>query len=157
MTGGMGTARRSGTLAAALGCLLAASAARAAGETQDEPLITAPGVEGDYLRVLHQQLHWRWAKKFVADELGRRPAADPINNPALEVELLFTVRWDGSPAEITVAHSSGNAEFDAAAVNVVRGDVPMPFTVPPLDLFGDDGVTHFRWVFARDNRLCSGG
>src|SRR5205814_9379151 len=77
------------------------------------------------------------------------------NNPALEAEVLFTIRWDGSPAEVTLSKSSGVPAFDRAAVAAVRGERPYP--VPPLQVFGDDGVAHFLSRFARDQRLCSGG
>ena len=107
-----------------------------------EPPITLQGPEGDYLRALHAQIHFEWATKFV-------------NNPALEAEVLFTIRWDGSPAEVTLSKSSGLPAFDSAAVAAVRGERPYP--VPPLEAFGDDGVAHFLWRFARDQRLCSGG
>ena len=85
----------------------------------------------------------------------KRPPTDPLNNMSLETEMLFTVRWDGSPAEVTVTKGSGVAAFDQAAVAAVKGDRPFP--VPPIDVYGDDGVAHFRWIFARDARLCSGG
>jgi TonB family protein len=125
----------------------AAAAARA------EPAITVTGVEGDYLRSLHTLIHWRWTHGFIESVAMMRPATDPLNSPALTAEVLFTVRWDGSPAEVTLSKSSGQKVFDQAAVATVRGDYPYP--VPPLALFGDDGVAHFRWVFARDYRLCS--
>ena len=57
--------------------------------------------------------------------------------------MLFTVRWDGSLAQVTVSSSSGVAEFDAAAMAAVKGERPFP--VPPIDVYGDDGVAHFRW------------
>ncbi len=140
----------------ALGLLAAcvlASAVRAA--PVPEPPITATGAEGDYLRAVHRAIHFRWANLFIEDVLDKRPPTDPLNNPSLQVELLFTVRWDGSPAEVTVAKGSGVAAFNQAAVNAVRGDRPFP--VPPIDVYGDDGVAHFRWILARDSRRCSGG
>src|SRR5262249_759404 len=62
---------------------------------------------------------------------------------------------DGSPAEVTLSKTSGNHEFDAAALAAVRG--PLPYPVPPLQTIGDDGVAHFRWGFARDHRQCGDG
>jgi TonB family protein len=118
-----------------------------------EPPITIPGVEGDYLRALHTRIHLRWHHGFIETVAALRPASDPINNPALTTEVLFTVRWDGSPAEVSLSKTSGQKAFDQAALAAVRGDSPYP--VPPLALFGDDGVAHFRWVFARDRRGCS--
>ena len=134
-------------------CALA-GAARAAAPSP-EPPITATGAEGDYLRAMHRAIHFRWASLFIEDVLAKRPPTDPLNKLSLETEILFTVRWDGSPAEVTVAQSSGVAAFDQAAIAAVKGDRPLP--VPPIDVYGDDGVAHFRWIFARDARLCSGG
>jgi HEAT repeat protein len=121
--------------------------------SEAEPAITAPGVEGDYLRAMHVRIHWRWVHGFIESVAAARPASDPINNPTLTAEVLFTVRWDGSPAEVTLSKASGVKAFDLAAITAVRGDIPYP--VPPLATFGDDGVAHFRWVFARDHRQCS--
>ncbi len=138
-----------------LALLLAGALASPAGASAaEEPPITATGTEGDYLRAIHRTIHFRWAFQFI-DELAKRPPTDPLNNPNLEAEVLFTVRWDGSPAEVTVTRSSGVAAFDQAAIAAVKGDRPFP--VPPINVYGDDGVAHFRWIFARDARLCSGG
>jgi TonB family protein len=130
-------------------------ASPASAVSQPEPAITVGGVEGDYLRAMHSAIHFRWATKFVDWVASRRPPKDPLSNRALEAEVLFTVRWDGSPAQVTVSSSSGVEEFDAAAMAAVKSDRPYP--VPPIDVYGDDGVAHFRWRFARDHRLCSGG
>ncbi|HEY5089082.1 MAG TPA: TonB family protein, partial [Polyangia bacterium] len=135
--------------------LPAISSVRAADAPRVEPLITVKGAEGDYLRLLHRDIHFRWATQFLEDVAAKRPANDPINNSQLQAEVLFTVRWDGSPAEVTLSESSGNAEFDRMALYAVKGD--RPFAVPPIDVYGDDGVAHFRWIFARDYRRCSGG
>ena len=122
--------------------------------SEAEPPIRLPGTEGDYLRAMHSAIHFRWATKFVEWVAKKRPPNDKLNDLTLETEVLFTVRWDGSPAQVTVSGSSGVAEFDAAAVAAVSsGD---RFPVPPIDVYGDDGVAHFRWIFARDRRLCSG-
>ncbi|HLK89009.1 MAG TPA: HEAT repeat domain-containing protein [Polyangia bacterium] len=133
----------------------AASAARAAAPSP-EPPITATGAAGDYLRAMHRSIHFRWVSLFIEDVAEKRPPTDPLNNPKLETEILFTVRWDGSPAEVTVTHGSGVAAFDEAAVNAIKGGT-VHFPVPPIDVYGDDGVAHFRWILARDARLCSGG
>jgi hypothetical protein len=133
----------------------AETAAAPAAQAETEPPITVPGAEGDYLRALHTRIHYRWAHGFIEQVAMVRPATDPLNNPSLSAEILFTVRWDGSPAEVTLSRSSGQKRFDQAAVAAVRGDGP--YAVPPIALYGDDGVAHFRWVLARDHRLCSEG
>ncbi len=83
------------------------------------------------------------------------PAHRPDERTRLEAEVLFVVRWDGSPAQVTLGDSSGVAAFDAAAMAAVSGERPYP--VPPIDVYGDDGVAHVRWVFRRDRQLCSQG
>ena len=45
-----------------------------------------------------------------------RKLLNAISNPALTAEVLFTVRWDGSPAEVTLSRSSGHKTFDQAAI-----------------------------------------
>ena len=140
---------------AAAGGLSALSSARAADAPRAEPPITVKGAEGDYLRLLHRDIHFRWVSQFIEDVAEKRPPSDPLNNPKLEAEVLFTVRWDGSPAEVTLSRSSGNAIFDRAAMAAAKGDRSYP--VPPIDVYADDGVAHFRWIFARDYRLCSQG
>src|SRR5450755_2509520 len=91
--------RRSRLLALALGAasLPPIASARAADAPRVEPLIAAKGAEGDYLRLLHRDIHFRWAVQFLEGVAAKRPANDPINNSKLEAEVLFTVRWDGSP------------------------------------------------------------
>jgi HEAT repeat protein len=149
---------RSRAGARVVACLLAAAFAPAFGaEAIDkmEPQITVSGAEGDYLRTLHAQIHFRWVTKFIETIAMARPARDPLNDPHLQTEVLFTVRWDGSAAEATVSKGSGNATFDQYAIASVRSEIRYP--VPPLQVFGDDGVAHFHWTLARDQRLCSGG
>ncbi|HXJ18808.1 MAG TPA: TonB C-terminal domain-containing protein [Polyangia bacterium] len=152
----MGRFRPSVLALLALACLSAkAGAAEPAPATgDDEPPITTPGAEGDYLREMHRLIHYRWANQFIKGVADKRPAGDPLNR-AKDAELLFVVRWDGSLGEITVSETSGVPEFDAAAVAAIK--VQGRFPVPPVDIYGDDGVAHFRWVFARGPRLCSGG
>ncbi len=120
-----------------------------------EPKITTPGPEGDYLRAMHAAIHFRWATKFIDWVASKRPPTDKLNDPTLATEVLFTVRWDGSPGQLTISIPSGVPEFDEAAKTAVLGD--RSFAVPPVDVYGDDGVAHFRWVFFRDARLCGFG
>ena len=121
-----------------------------------EPPITIPGLEGDYLRNLHTRIHFRFANRFIADVAAKQPATDPLNRPGLRAEILFGVRWDGSVSDAMVAAKSGVDAFDKAALEAVKVDA-IRYSPPPAELFGDDGVAHFRWVFARDHHLCGEG
>jgi len=121
-----------------------------------EPKITVPGVEGDYLRTLHTRIHYRFANKFIAGVAAKQPATDPLNRPGLHTEIFFGIRWDGSVSDAVVIEKSGVEVFDQAAITAIRGEAAK-YPPPPADLFGDDGVAHFRWVFARDANLCGEG
>jgi hypothetical protein len=134
--------------------LLISSAALADAPATGEPPITATGKEGEFLRSMHGQIHFRWTR-FI-EEAAKKSPKDPVNNPKLEAEVLFTVRWDGSPAQFTISRTSGVPAFDEAAITAVKGDNAR-YPVPPIDIYGDDGVAHMRWVFARDHRLCGVG
>jgi hypothetical protein len=120
-----------------------------------EPKITVPGAEGDYLRTLHSRIHVRYTSRFI-DDLAKRPATDPLNQPGLRAEIHFGVRWDGSVSDAVVDQKSGVEAFDKAALAAVRVDGSR-YPPPPPELFGDDGVAHFRWVFARNGNLCGEG
>jgi HEAT repeat protein len=121
-----------------------------------EPKITIPGTEGDYLRTLHQRIHFRFAHRFIEEVAAKRPATDPLNKPGLRAEILFGVRWDGSVSDVIVNEKSGVEAFDQAAVASIRVEGNR-YPPPPPELFGDDGVAHFRWVFTRDYNLCGDG
>jgi hypothetical protein len=121
-----------------------------------EPKITTPGAEGDYLRTLHQRIHFRFAYRFIDGVAAKRPATDPLNRQDLRAEVFFGIRWDGSVSDAVVTEKSGVDAFDQAAVTAVRLDGDR-YPPPPAELFGDDGVAHFRWVFARNHNLCGDG
>jgi len=79
----------------------AAPAVAPAAETS-EPKITVPGAEGDYLRMLHGRIHFRFANRFINDIAAKQPATDPLNRPGLRTEILFGLRWDGSMSDAVV-------------------------------------------------------
>ncbi|HEY2903126.1 MAG TPA: TonB family protein [Polyangia bacterium] len=137
--------------------VLIAAAPAVAGPSSEavtEPPITVPGSEGDYLRAIHTRIHERWAG-FV-DGLSQIPAiAGPVGDKSSRAVVLFAVRWDGTVAEANVVTSSGVAAFDRASVDAVR--TAERFPVPPVDIFSDDGIVHFRWTFAAQGHLCADG
>src|SRR5690242_19400564 len=54
-----------------------------------EPKITVPGAEGDYLRALHQLIHFRFATKFIDGIAAKQPPHDPLNKPGLRAQVYF--------------------------------------------------------------------
>ncbi|HMF41742.1 MAG TPA: HEAT repeat domain-containing protein [Polyangia bacterium] len=130
----------------------------AVGAEAGEPKITVAGTEGDYLRAVHQLIHYRFANKFIDAIAAKQPATDPLNKPGLRTQIYFGLRWDGSVSDVVVDSKSGVPAFDQAAVAAIRGDsLSTRYSPPPAELFGDDGVAHFRWVFSRDHNLCGEG
>ena len=142
---------------------VAAPAAPAAAPAAEmgEPKITVPGAEGDYLRLIHGRIHFRFANRFINDIAAKQPATDPMNRPGLRTEIHFGLRWDGSLSDAVVNQKSGVEAFDQAALAAVRtdaaGTASARYPPPPADLFGDDGVAHFQWVFTRNRNLCGEG
>ena len=62
VTGLMGRARLDVAASLLAACLLASSAVRADAPAAGEPPITATGKEGDFLRAIHGQVHFRWTQ-----------------------------------------------------------------------------------------------
>src|SRR5436305_4896270 len=110
-------------------------ATSAAAEPPAEPKITIPGAEGDYLRALHQLIHFRFAIKFIDGIATKQPPSDPLNKPGLRAQVYFGIRWDGSVSDALVADKSGVAAFDQAALAAVRGEAGR-YSPPPAELFG---------------------
>ena len=151
-------------IAAMLGAWLAASRALAAVPAPeptkvalvDEPSIPGEGVVADYLRGLHEKVHPLWTGLFIRGVAEKAPSTSPLNNVGAHAAVvLFSVRWDGSTTDVTLVGSSGVTPFDQAALDAIRRVDDFP--VPPVAVLSDDGLAHFRWVLARDQRLCSGG
>jgi TonB family protein len=151
-------------IAAMLGAWLAAARAFAAVPAPeptkvalvDEPVIPGDGIEADYVRALHERIHPLWTGLFIRGVAEKAAATSPLNNVgAHAAAVLFSVRWDGSTTDVALVSSSGVTPFDQAAVDAIRRIDDFP--VPPVAVLSDDGLAHFRWVLARDQRLCSGG
>jgi len=121
-----------------------------------EPSIPGEDVGSDYLRALHDHIHPLWTGLFIHGVADQAPASSPLNNVGHHAAaVLFSVRWDGSTTDVTLVGSSGATSFDQAAIDAIRRVDDFP--VPPVAVLSDDGLAHFRWVLARDQRLCSGG
>ncbi len=116
-----------------------------------EPPPPEAGTDGlDYLDAVYPRLRNGWTA-FVNDCRLRLPATDPLNRETLRAVVSWVVEPGGKLGQLRVAESSGNADFDQVALDVVRDAAPLP--VPPASVLSDDGVAHLRWSFQRDRRL----
>ena len=100
-----------------------------------------------YLTALANQIQPRWAQ-FLEDCRLRLPGDHPLNMASLTADFELVVAETGT-LDLRLMQGSGNSDFDAAALEVLR-DVPA--TPPPSELESDDGRVHVHWVFARDRR-----
>jgi HEAT repeat protein len=142
---------------------LAASAALPAGRAAAVPLpsdkVAEPAVMGgpgdiEYLRKIHAHVHKRWADNFLALIGQNLEASNPLNDPNRVAEADIVIGADGKLVSATITRSSGFAGFDDAVPEVLKDSSPFP--VPPVAARSDDDKLHLRWVFARNERRCSG-
>lgn len=102
-----------------------------------------------FLRALAGHIQPRWAQ-FLEDCRLRLGADDPLNIASLTADLELVLAGDtGKFLEARVTQTSGNSDFDRAAIEILRELPPMP---APAALESDDGLVHVHWVFARDRR-----
>jgi TonB family protein len=115
-----------------------------------DPPPPQPGKRGlSYLQKLYSRLAEPW-HSFLENCRLRLPPAHALNHSALAVTLDLGVDRQGALHAITVQTSSGNPDFDDAAIEIARDAAPFP--EPPYHLVSDDDLVHIRWLFARDQR-----
>ena len=134
----------------ALLATLAPSAARAG----DEPAVQGEASALPYLQALHAKVHRLWADNFLAMATAQLPKEHPVNLLSRVAELELALAINGDVVEVKVSKPSGSTEFDAAAVDVVKTSTPLAEASETT--LSDDGKVHVKWLFARDDRRCSG-
>jgi len=142
--------KRAAVVLTLLGFFLVPAAVRAG----DEPAVQGEESALPYLRALHGKVHRLWADNFLAMATAQLPKDHPINVPSREVALDVVLSAAGKLLDVRVAKTSGSAEFDASAVDVIKASVP--FDAAPDEILSDDGKVRVLWTLARDDRRCSG-
>jgi hypothetical protein len=151
--------RRSVGTALLVAALAAFSGGRAVAAQLPSDKVAEPAVMGgpndiEYLRKIHAHVHKRWADNFLA-LIGQNLALDnALNDAARVAEADVVISAQGKLLSATVTKSSGFAGFDEAIPEVLKDSVPFP--TPPVASRSDDDNLHLHWVFARDERRCSG-
>jgi TonB family protein len=103
-----------------------------------------------WLVQLHGKLHECWSDAFLEHARMYAPPTHPLNDSSLTVILELVIDLEGTLVDLVVSSPSGNRDFDAAALEVVREAAPFP--APPVRVASDDGLVHLKWTFARDVR-----
>ncbi len=104
-----------------------------------------------YIARMHRRIHELWGFGFLED-LDRKGADYPLNNPDLWTNLEISVNPDGTLHKVTIAKTSGKTEFDVAAVDTVISSAP--FETTPEAIRSVDGRIYLRWGFYRNWRQC---
>jgi TonB family protein len=104
-----------------------------------------------FIARMHRRIHELWGFGFL-EELDNKGADYPLNNPDLWVNLEVSINPDGSLHKVTIAKTSGNTEFDVAAVDTVLSAAPYDAT--PEAIRSSNGRVYLRWGFYRNWRQC---
>src|SRR5690606_17249907 len=87
--------------------------------------------------------------QFLEDCRLRLPARHALNEMSLTAIAELEVDRRGQVRDVAL-ETSGNADFDRAARQVIADASPLP--PPPRALWSDDDQVHLAWTFARDRR-----
>lgn len=104
-----------------------------------------------YMARMHRRIHELWGFGFL-ESLDEKPADYELNNPDLMVNLEMALNTDGSVHKVTIAKTSGNTQFDVAAVDTVLSAGPYEST--PEAIRSVNGRVYLRWAFYRNWRQC---
>jgi TonB family protein len=133
---------------------LLATLAPSAATAGDEPAVQGEESALPYLQAMHAKVHRLWNDNFLAMAAAQLPKDHPVNLMSRVVELELSLAIGGDVVDVKVSKPSGSTEFDAAAVDVVKTSTP--FAEASETTLSDDGKVHVKWIFARDDRRCSG-
>ena len=104
-----------------------------------------------YVARMHRRIHELWGFGFL-EQLDSKSADDPRNDPNLWTNLEISINPDGTLHKVTIVKTSGNTEFDVAAVDSVISAGPYEQT--PEAIRSVDGRVYLRWGFYRNWRQC---
>jgi TonB family protein len=113
-----------------------------------------PGAAATYLAALHAHVHLRWSDNFLHLIGEKLELNNPLNVADRTAEADVAITPDGQLLASKITRSSGFPGFDDAIIEILRDAVPFP--KPPTAVRSDDDNLHLHWLFARDQRRCSG-
>jgi TonB family protein len=91
-------------------------------------------------------VHYAFVGEYLRS-LDTLPADDPLNSQTLRVDVgIVAIQATGEIAELYLRRSSGNAEFDAAALSAFLRVNPVPV---PAEVASADGRAYFTWQLYR--------
>jgi hypothetical protein len=104
-----------------------------------------------YLARMHRRIHELWGFGFL-EFLDGKSSDHPLNDFDLWTDIEVALNPDGSVYKTTIAKTSGNLEFDVAAVGTITSGAPYDAT--PEVIRSVDQRVYLRWGFYRNWRQC---
>lgn len=104
-----------------------------------------------YLARMHRSIHERWGFGFL-EFLDRKSSDHPLNDFDLWTDIEVALNPDGTVFKTTIAKTSGNLEFDVAALDTILSSGPYEAT--PEVIRSVDQRVYLRWGFYRNWRQC---
>lgn len=104
-----------------------------------------------YLARMHRSIHERWGFGFL-EFLDRKSSDHPLNDFDLWTDIEVAINPDGTVFKTTIAKTSGNLEFDVAALDTILSSGPYEAT--PEVIRSVDQRVYLRWGFYRNWRQC---
>ncbi len=104
-----------------------------------------------YLARMHRSIHERWGFGFL-EFLDRKSSDHPLNDFELWTDIEVAINPDGTVFKTTIAKTSGNLEFDVAALDTILSSGPYEAT--PEVIRSVDQRVYLRWGFYRNWRQC---
>jgi TonB family protein len=103
----------------------------------------------EYLQAVHGQIKEPW-HNFLENCRLRLPPEHVLNRMTLAVIVHLSIDSGGGLQGAALEQESGEAEFDEAALELIRETAPFP--PPPPQYRSDDDNVHMTWLLARDRR-----
>lgn len=104
-----------------------------------------------YLARMHRRIHELWGFGFL-EFLDGKSSDHPLNNFDLYTDIEVAINPDGTVFKTMIAKTSGNLEFDVAALDTVMSGGPYEAT--PEVIRSVDQRVYLRWGFYRNWRQC---
>jgi TonB family protein len=104
-----------------------------------------------YVTRMHRRIHELWGFGFLED-LDRKSSNHELNDFDLFVAIEVAINPDGSVHKTTIAKTSGQLEFDVAALDTILAAGPYEET--PDAIRSVDHRVYLRWGFYRNWRQC---
>ena len=111
---------------------------------------SAAGEHQEYLNSVQELLNPAWRDFLTLVSADAMEAGSPLRSQSLSCLLRLRLDEKGKVVFSEVEEPSGQSQFDAAALEVLRSVEPLP--VPPVELVSDDSYVHLKWRFSADER-----